>query len=112
MRRCPRLGLLWVNGETVTMKVFGAFAIAWIILAILPAGIAAADDVTTAKFVRDCKSSVEDCKLMVDEVAMDSNASCAPSVDQVVTEIGHHPEWSGRPWSDSVESAIGTICKQ
>jgi len=97
------------------MKFDSAFAVAWVTLAILaaqPAGVAAADEVTTARFVRECRSSVEDCKLMVDEVAMDSNASCAPSVDQVVAEIGRHPEWSGQPWAESVQSAIEAICKQ
>jgi len=104
--------LLWVNEETVEMKVNRVFAIAWVTLAALSTGFAAADEVTTASFVRDCRSSVEDCKLMVDEVAMDSDASCGPSVDQVVAEIGRHPDWSRRPWSESVQSAIGAICKQ
>jgi hypothetical protein len=93
------------------MKVYSALAIAWVTLAASSAGFAAADEVTTARFVRDCRSSVEDCKLMVDEVAMDSDASCAPSVDQVVVEIGRHSDWSGRPWSESVQSAIEAICK-
>jgi len=94
------------------MKIYCAFAIAALTLSVLSARFAAADEVTTSRFIRECKSSVEDCKLMVDEVAMDSNASCAPSVDQVVAEIGRHPEWSGQPWAQSVQSAIGTICKQ
>ena len=93
------------------MKVCRAFAIAWATMAALWTGLAAADEVTTASFVRDCRSSVEDCKLMVDEVAMDSDATCGPSVDQVVAEIGRHPDWSHRPWSESVQSAIEAICK-
>jgi hypothetical protein len=92
------------------MKIYTA--IAALALSVLSAGFAAADDVTTSGFVRECKASAEDCKLTVDEVAMDSNASCAPSVDQVVAEIGRHPEWSGQPWSESVQSAIGAVCKQ
>ena len=94
------------------MKIYSAIVIAALTLTVSSTRFAAADDVTTSKFVRECKSSVEDCKLMVDEVAMDSNASCAPSVDQVVAEIGRHPEWSGQPWSQSVQSAIAAICNR
>lgn len=94
------------------MKIYKTFATAALALSVLSARLAVADNVTTSRFVRECKSSVEDCKLMVDEVAMDSNATCAPSVDQVVAEIGRHPDWSSRPWSQSVQWAIDAICKQ
>ena len=94
------------------MKIYKTFATAALALSVLSARLAVADNVTTSRFVRECKSSVEDCKLMVDEVAMDSNATCAPSVDQVVAEIGRHPDWSSRPWSQSVQAAIDAICKQ
>ncbi len=76
----------------------------------LATSMAYADAPSTAAFVVTCKRDAAGCKETLSEIVIDNGSSCVPNLDQVLTEIGQHPEWSDQPWSGSVDAAIKAIC--
>jgi len=92
------------------MKGFALGAGALAVALFLGASAAPADESsTTAEFVRTCHDDPDGCKDVLAEVELDG-AACVPSLDQVLAEIGQHPEWSAQPWTTSVDTAINDIC--
>jgi hypothetical protein len=76
------------------------------------ASAAPADERTTTQFVQTCHSDPEWCKSALSQAILDSDTTCVPKLNAVLTEIGNHPQWSGQPWLGSVDAAIGGICNR
>jgi hypothetical protein len=77
---------------------------------------AAADDATptTAQFVTDCSKAEnhDACADVLAEFELDSSAPCPAGLDLVLASLRRDPEWSNRPWTDSVTAALAEVCRK
>jgi hypothetical protein len=94
---------------------FTAFLVAALALAATPLP-AAADDATpsTATFIADCSKAEnrDACADVLAEYELDSQAPCPAGLDAVLADLRRHPDWSNRPWTDSVASALAEVCRK